>query len=140
MLIGNFVIDGSVTTECDRCTDPVDVLVEGEYRIVFKFGDEPSDDESLVIVYPEEFEIDVKENILELITVSLPARAVHDEGACNEEMTSLLSEYVLVSIDEQEEDEALDEDVDPRWAALNKLKDEGADAPEREAKGDPDSK
>ena len=120
MLIGNFSINGVVRAACDRCNDPVEAEIEGEYQLIFKFDDKPSDDESLVIVYPEEFEIDMTDHILELITVSLPSRLVHEEGECNEEMIELLDNYSIHS-DEELDDEA-EEEVDPRWAALKNLK------------------
>ena len=128
MLIGDYKISGVVEMECSRCTDPVDVEIEGEYKLVYKFGTEPSDDESLIIVYPEEFELNIKENILELITVSLPALATHEEGDCNEEMISILSDYMMVSDDRNESDEVNQDEttnegpIDPRWEELNKLK------------------
>lgn len=126
MLVGDFTINGSVETSCDRCNDPVNVDVEGNYQLIYKFDDEPSDDESLIIVYPEEFEIDVKENILELISVSLPARSVHKKGQCNAEMIELLKEYKVNPASdytqEELENETDDEAVDPRWAALKDLK------------------
>ena len=147
MLIGDYTINGMVEAECDRCNDPVDVEVNGTYQLVYKFDTQPSDDESLIIVYPEEHEIDVKENILELITVSLPTRAIHEEGECNEEMISILDEYVLISEEEEanaSEGESEDapngeeqkEDIDPRWSALSKLKAE-AKASDGKSKGDP---
>ena len=71
MLVGNYIINGTVETNCNRCNDPVETKVKGDYRLVYKFGTEPSDDESLIIVYPEEFEINIKDNVFELITVSL---------------------------------------------------------------------
>lgn len=136
MMIGDFTIEGSVETSCDLCNEPVSVNIHGEYQLIYKFDDEPSDDESLIVVYPEEFELDVKDNILELISVSLPSRAIHPEGECNEEMIELLNQYRVNSDDEEDYDdedfeEELDEDeeegeenVDPRWAALRNLKKE----------------
>lgn len=129
MLVGNFKIRGTVETDCNRCNDPVETKVKGDYRIVYKFGTEPSDDESLVIIYPEEYQIDVSANIFELITVSLPLRTVHKKGECNEELINILNEYILTSEkvvkEETEKNDSEDddnEDIDPRWAALNKLK------------------
>lgn len=131
MLIGDYTISGVVQSECDRCTDPVEVAVRGTYQLVYKFDTEPCDDESLIILYPEEFELDVANNILELIMVSLPLRSVHDEGECNKEMIAQLKEYVLVEEKFDAEDEAdfsdyLEDDdqdeVDPRWAVLKGLK------------------
>jgi uncharacterized metal-binding protein YceD (DUF177 family) len=134
MMIGDFIINGKVETSCDLCNDPVEVDIEGEYQLIFKFDDKPTDDETLIIVYPEEFEIDIRENLLELISVSLPSRTIHADGECNEEMLELLNEYRVNADDEDfnEEDfeeaedteEAPSEDdeyIDPRWAALKGL-------------------
>ena len=141
MMIGNYSIEGLVHTACDRCTGPLEVFIDGEYQLVYKFADEPEEDESLVVVYPEEFEINIKDSIHEFITVSLPPRVVHDEDECDEEMMSLLDEYVVNSMEydedddefefddedeendeEEEETEGDSEYVDPRWEALRKLK------------------
>lgn len=131
MMIGDYSIEGTVHTACDRCTGPLEVAIEGEYQLVYKFASEDEEDESLVVVYPEEFEIDIKDSIHEFITVSLPPRVVHEEGECDEEMMALLDEYVVNSenYEEYEEDEEEvepeeedDEYIDPRWEALRKLK------------------
>ena len=129
MMVGDYTINGVVEAECDRCGDNVNVEIEGDYQLVYKFDNEPSDDESLIIVYPEEFEINVMDSILELIMVSLPSRAVHEDGDCNEEMMAILDEYILVneeemedSDDTSEEDSENDENIDPRWSALKNLK------------------
>lgn len=111
MMIGNFTIDGTVSTNCDRCNDPIDVPVEGTYQLVFKFGLEPEMDENLVVLHPDAYEIDMKEYLYELITVSLPKRLVHPKGECNEEMIALLSQYsVQGTVDDDEDDEWNDED------------------------------
>lgn len=149
MMIGNFDIVGTVETSCALCNSPVDAEIEGEYKLIFKFDNKPTDDETLIIVYPEEFEIDIRENLLELITVSLPSRSVHPEGECDEEMMKILNEYRVNADDEDFDDEDfddadeteeenaeafegestddlpeddLDDDyIDPRWAALKGL-------------------
>ena len=105
--------------------------------MIYKFDNEETDDETLIMVYPEEFEINIKESILEFIAVSLPSRTMHDEGGCNEDMLDLLSEYTMNSerIDEEDVDEEWEDEeeeeyeeeeesdyVDPRWEALKKLK------------------
>ncbi len=149
MMIGHYTINGTVSTNCDRCTDPVDVEVEGEYQLIYKFGTEPSDDETLVVIHPDSYELDVSSDIYELITVSLPSRSIHEDGECNEEMMDKLSEYLLNPEDEDEDDDDFDDedcdddddldsddeedegdddgdddddgDIDPRWNALKSL-------------------
>lgn len=132
MMIGDYVINGEVETSCDLCNEPVRVSIEGTYQLIYKFDDQPSDDEMLIVVYPEEFELDLKENILELITVSLPSRAIHEEGECNEEMIELLNQYRVNADDEDADDDTFedaeeesdddDDPIDPRWSALKDLK------------------
>ncbi len=130
MLIGDYTLEGEVVTDCNRCNDPMNAEINGEYQLIYKFDDKPSDDESLIIIYPEEYEIDIKENILELITVSLPSRSIHPKGECNEELISILDEYIMVSNNEDslehkediiENTEEKDEYIDPRWQALKDL-------------------
>lgn len=138
MMIGGFAIKGEVELSCALCNDPVRVQIEGVYQLIYKFDNEPSDDETLIIVYPDEFELDLRENILELITVSLPSRAIHEDGGCNEEMMELLNEYRVNAEDaddtdddaeasdgDSEEDPHEDDDIDPRWNALKNLKGDG---------------
>lgn len=108
MMIGEFIIKGSVFTDCDRCTDTVEIPVKGNYRLVYKFDTEPSDDETLVVLHPDDYELDLHDNIYELITVSLPTRLLHPKGECNEEMMELLSKYTLQQTENSDDDD--DED------------------------------
>lgn len=141
MMIGNFSCEGEVSTYCDRCNDPLIVPVKGAFRLVFKLGTEGVDDESLIVLPPEAFELDVTPYLYELITVSLPARMIHEKGECNEEMVGKLSQY-LVNIDDEDEDDddedyddddfddddfddedddSPNDDIDPRWSILKDL-------------------
>jgi len=125
MMLGNYTIHGIVETTCSRCNDVMEIEIEGEYKLIYKFDDKESNDETLIIVYPEEFELDLKDSILELISVSIPSRNLHEEGECNEDMISILDEYLLISDDELYEESSKKEDeedeIDPRWKALKNL-------------------
>lgn len=137
MLIGHYSADGIVCVECDRCADQVEIPVEGDFHLIYKFGIESSDDETLVVLHPDEYEIDVRDSIYELIIVSLPSKFVHPPGGCNEEMIEILNQYSLVADDEENEewdddDEEWDDDededdgdddgpIDPRWSVLKNL-------------------
>lgn len=133
MLIGNYKISGYVESHCDRCNDLLSVDVNGAYKVIYKFDSQPSNDETLIIIYPEEYELDISETILEFVSVSIPSRKLHDDGACNKEMLNILEEYIMVSEEivdkddsssETSEEEKNNEDdthVDPRWKALKEL-------------------
>lgn len=144
MMIGTFSCEGVVSASCDRCNDALDVSVRGSFQLVFKLSDEETDDETLIVLPPEAYELDVAPHIYELITVSLPVRMIHEEGECNEEMVEALNQYLLNPEDEDEwdeeddwddedfddedwEEESDDDDddpdggIDPRWSVLKNL-------------------
>jgi uncharacterized metal-binding protein YceD (DUF177 family) len=148
MMIVNFAFTGEVNAQCDRCNDPIVLPIQKEYRIVYKFGTEISDDENLIVLDNDAFEIELAQPMYELIVISLPTRFLHEQGTCNEAMMELYQSYIvnanepdMEDFDEEwdDEDEEWDEDssdeeneemdlsdndkpIDPRWSALNKLK------------------
>jgi uncharacterized metal-binding protein YceD (DUF177 family) len=56
--------------------------------------------------------------LYELISLSLPAKMVHEDGDCNEEMVELINKYQQPSSDSKTDE---DDDIDPRWSALKNL-------------------
>lgn len=151
MMIAEFSLSGTVATPCDRCNDPMEVQIHGDYRIVYKFGTEVSEDENLIILHPESYELNVSAPIYELLVISLPARRIHPEGECNEEVMDLYNKYI-VNANQPDDDDEWDEDdedwddeedsgdwddegeddddsddpdddkpIDPRWSALKNL-------------------
>lgn len=136
MMTAHFRAEGIVSTSCDRCDTPMKLPISGEFKLIYKFGLEESEDESLVVLHPESYELDVTEAIYELAIVSLPARMVHPAGECDEEMWKLIQQYTVNSTQEEEDDDWDDEDwededdepgpddfdpKDPKWAVLRNL-------------------
>jgi uncharacterized metal-binding protein YceD (DUF177 family) len=123
MFIAQYQADGFVTTTCDRCTDELKLPVKGEFQIVYKFGNDISEDENLIVLPEEAYQLDVSEAIYELITISLPAKKVHPKGECNEEMLNLINKYSVgadfdsddFNEDWDDEDEDWDEEDDDEW-------------------------
>ncbi|WP_075591494.1 YceD family protein [Labilibacter marinus] len=122
MLQLDFNIAGNVQTMCDNCLGELSIPVEYTGTMYIKFGimyDEPS--EEIIVLPHEEGEYNVAQLIYEFIVVSMPLRSVHEDyESCDPEMTSKLEEF---SAEYHEEDDNTDEAIDPRWAALKKLKD-----------------
>lgn len=116
MLILLFSLKGSVESECNLCTDPVDFEIDNTFQLIYKFGLEEIDDEAIIVIHPDSYQIDVTQPIYEFITVSLPPRIVHDEGECNQEMIDSLNKYLS-----SKKEEPKDDDIDPRWSALKNL-------------------
>jgi len=130
MLIANFTVEGTVTTNCDRCDAPMELFIRGDLRIIYKFGHEESDDENLIVLHPESYEIDVTDPIYQMVILSLPPRKIHEPGECDEEMWKLIRKY-SVNSDEEDDDDDWEEDEednlgfedfdpkDPKWSILN---------------------
>jgi uncharacterized protein len=124
MLIVEFFIQGEVTTTCDRCMDPLKLNLDADYKQIFKFGHEESDNEALTVLHPDEHELDVKNFIYEFIIVSLPSKVIHLKGECNEEMMATMEKYnVNLNDDDDDIDDEDDDDEDSRsvWSILNDL-------------------
>ena len=116
MLIFTFDIKGKVGVVCDRCLDDFDLPVEGKERLIVKFGNEAMEENDEIVVIPEqEHEIDLSQYLYEYINLMLPYRKVHGEDENGE---SLCNQEVIKRIEEHTQEE----ETDPRWDALKKLK------------------
>jgi uncharacterized metal-binding protein YceD (DUF177 family) len=72
--------------------------------LIYKFGLEEAEDETLVVLHPDEYQINVKAPIYELIIISLPSRKIHKTGECDEEMWNLVKQYTVNSEDNEEDE------------------------------------
>jgi uncharacterized metal-binding protein YceD (DUF177 family) len=130
MMIADFSVIGHVHTTCDRCNDPIVLPVEGEFRIIYKFGPDSSDDENLIVLEDDAYEIAIDLPFYELMVISLPSRILHEQGKCNPEMMAL---YDSMIINANEPDFQDDEDWDD-----DEWDEEDEDWDEKEDKTDDD--
>jgi uncharacterized metal-binding protein YceD (DUF177 family) len=115
LLMFTFSLSGEVETPCDRCLGRVKVPIDGEEHLCVRFSDSESCDDEDVVVLPENaFEIDLTQWLYEYVAVRIPMQHVHPDGECDPEMTKYIA-------DENENENGNDE-IDPRWEALKKLK------------------
>ena len=113
MMILDFEFDGSISVPCDRCLDEVEIPVDGEERLIVKFGNEAYDDTDDILILPEHaHEMNIASYIYEFIQLNIPQKRVHQYGECNPE--------VIERFEEVEDNK--EKEIDPRWSDLNKLK------------------
>jgi uncharacterized protein len=107
----HFYLDGYMNLICDRCLTEFKQPLEGNFRLIIKFGETFSEESDEVVVIPStESTIDVKQYIFEYINLLLPIKRVHpSEDDCNPEMIKKLHGF------ERHES-------DPRWEALKNIK------------------
>ncbi len=124
MMVAEFNIRGTVVTTCDRCTDDMEVRISTIDELIYKFGETDLDDEKIVMIHPKDISINVQHPIYEFAALQLPSKRTHEEGNCNPEMIHALDQYLMVEGNDNSDNgsDEDDEDVDPRWNELKKLK------------------
>jgi uncharacterized metal-binding protein YceD (DUF177 family) len=117
MMIANFECFGHVEQICSRCNESAFVEIDSDLAVIYKFGheEEETNDDNLLIVSYDAYELDVSQQVYEMISLALPTRPMHEDGECDEEMVKLIEKY---QVKEEKKDE---DDIDPRWSVLKGL-------------------
>lgn len=85
-------IEGTVTVECDRCLDDVEIPMDFECSMAVKFSSSVEDDEGdeFIIMDPADSELDLSQFLYDYVCLNLPLQKVHPEGECNRDMIERL--------------------------------------------------
>ena len=119
MLILDFRIVGSINLDCDKCLSQYPQPVEIQEQQIAKFANEEiGEDEEIITLKKNDFEINVAGLIYEYVNVAMPfITRCNDEGNtpyCDKEMLDRLNKLAGES--------ETTEQQDPRWDALKKFK------------------
>lgn len=123
MLILNLSANGETVFPCDRCGDDFTLPITSKDRIIVKIGESlvTEDEDEIIFLSPGAHEIDISHPIYEMIILGLPNKRVHKNiEDCNQEVIARLAEFGVIENPTKEEEK--EEDTDPRWDALKKLK------------------
>lgn len=121
-----FQMRGWIELNCDRCGEPYEHEFEIEERIIYSF-DSDMDFEGYEVMYVNsgEDKLDISQELYDFVQISIPLRKVPDTDVhlCAPDVLKALglNERGEVKKIKQEKEE---EEIDPRWAALKKLKDQ----------------
>lgn len=126
LLLINFTFHGIVKSTCDRCLGEIEIPVEGEQTLYVKFSDtETTEDENVVFLPEDAYQIDLAQWMYEYVAVSLPMQKIHPEGMCDPEMLKYITGESGDEAAEDDSDEVVktlpDGETDPRWNALKQL-------------------
>jgi len=114
----HFIFNGYVRVNCDRCLDEFSYPIDFSEMLIVKFGYKTEEEsESILVIDPNAYEIELAQYIYEYISLSLPMQLIHPdldngESGCNKEFLKNFE------IDDSEDEQM----VDPRWEALKNLK------------------
>lgn len=113
MLVTNIHMEGPVALRCDHCNGPLEFTLKGDQRQIFQLtGEEEYDDDELVTLDARAHSVNLTHYLYECMRLAVPARHVHPAGQCDPEVEQVLGKLSI-------EHEPV---PDPRWEALNKLK------------------
>lgn len=125
MIQTSIAIGGWVELICDRSLDPFEYQIATNDQIIFKYGKEYAEISEEIITIPFETQkLNLSQFIYEFIGLAVPMKKLHPkfikEGEEeNDEEETLLIYSTPIDLDE---DELKDDEIDPRWDILNKLK------------------
>lgn len=109
--------DGGITIPCDRCGDALKLPIDFNDELVIKFGENYDEDEGIVVLERDEVKWNIAHYLYESIVLSLPSKRIHPDAsganACNKEALEILAD---------KKGDSNENNVDPRWEALKKLK------------------
>ena len=100
----DFFLSGWTEVNCDRCLDPLKLEMAAKAKMIVKFGedasDEDTDNDDLLFLPFGEDSIDVAQYLYEYAHLNLPLRRVHPDNengssGCNAEMISKLKQYLI---------------------------------------------
>ena len=114
----NLHLEGFVELICDRSLDEFNFPIEGQHRMIFKYGDREEElSDEMVMITSNTQHINIGQLLFEFIAVSIPMKKLHprfdDQGDDHEEQLVYRSDS----------DQSVDDNAtDPRWGALKGLK------------------
>ena len=105
---------GVVAVACDSTNEPFELKVKGNLPLIVKFGEEYNDNNDEILIIPQnEFQLNVSQFIYEMIVLTLPVKRVHPgikDCSLKSEILNKLQEYKVK-----------ENTIDPRWAKLKEL-------------------
>lgn len=126
----DFTLKGSIFIPCDRCLDEMEHIVDTDYHLCVKYGEEFNDENDELLIIPEtEVSLNVAYMLYDTVALTIPLKHVHPAGKCNKGMAKYLKNNAVEGYEDGfDDDDAFDNDeienknqVDPRWEALKKL-------------------
>lgn len=111
-----FNILGTVLINCDVSGEEFNQPLDGSLDLIVKFGDEYNNENEEVLILPHnEYEIDISQYIYELIILSVPVKRIHPkiiDGTLKSKAIDKLAKL---------QENANNKDTDPRWDKLKEL-------------------
>jgi uncharacterized protein len=118
----DFEVSGEVTLVCDRSLEPFNHPLKFHRKVIFKYGEEPQEiSDEIVVITRDQDSLDLGQYLYEFIVLEIPAKKIHPdliEEEDDEEEGNLKMIYSTGPSDDKDDND----EIDPRWEKLKKLK------------------
>ena len=113
-------ITGTTKLTCDRSLEVFDFPIEVEKRFLFKYGEEDAElTDEIILISRERSNLDLGQLVYEFIGLSIPIKKLHPRFLDEEEDDDSEEGKMIYS---SSTDETKEDEVDPIWEKLKKLK------------------
>lgn len=113
----DFTITGKAQLVCDRSLEPFEEPMSIHKKVMFKYGDEPTElTDEIVVIARDEQSLDLGQLMYEFLSLEIPIKKLHPRFRKEEKDDDAEGKIVY-----QSESPGKDE-IDPRWEKLKKLK------------------
>jgi uncharacterized protein len=118
----DFSIKGKARLVCDRCLEPFEEPFKVHRKVMFKYGDEAAEiSDEIVVISRDQAQLELGQFIYEFISLAIPIKKLHPRFRDDEENDDG-NEGKIVYKSESNSDDNNDDEIDPRWEKLKKLK------------------
>ena len=118
-LVLDLTLNGTVDTECNRCTDDIAYPLDEQYDLLVKYDENPREEDEIIYLSPDSPDFNCAKILYDLVTLAVPINRTCDEVAdknCNEEILERLYNQG------PKNEEKTEEDKNPFSEALKNLK------------------
>lgn len=113
----SFKHTGTVYVPCDLTGEMFDLPIKGKSKLIVKFGEEFNNDNDELLILPSNgYQIDISQYLYENIVLSVPQKRIHPDVK-----NGTLQIDTLEKTSEQETKDKKEENIDPRWDKLKQL-------------------
>jgi uncharacterized protein len=115
-----FHIKGEAKLICDRSLDPFQQPIEVDRKIVFKYGDADAElSDEIIMIHRDTDSLELGQYIYEFINLEVPIKKLHPRYQGETDTDDAEGKIIYTSGDSENKNE---DDIDPRWEKLKKLK------------------
>lgn len=114
ILVFDIKMEGTINVMCDRCGDAFDFPVWGEKKLIVSLTNDRFEDDDIVSIPLDSYEIDISQYLYEYVSMLLPQRRIHPN---KEDGTSTCNAEALKILNKLSEEEK-EKQINPIWEEI----------------------